>query len=76
LATAGTGDVLAGILGALIAANADAIKSGEVTLAEVALGAIEIHRLAALKLSAVGPIAALDLANAVQSVVGEILESK
>ena len=76
LATAGTGDVLAGILGALIAANADAFKSGEVTLAEVALGAIEIHRLAALKLSAVGPIAALDLANEVQSVVGEILESK
>lgn len=76
LATAGTGDVLAGILGALLAANVAAIKSGEITLAQVALGAMEIHGKAALKLRAVGPIAALDLANAVQSVVGEILESK
>jgi NAD(P)H-hydrate repair Nnr-like enzyme with NAD(P)H-hydrate dehydratase domain len=65
LATAGTGDVLAGILGALGAANPDADGM------ELAQLAVEIHSEAARRLALTGSIAALDLANEVREVVGE-----
>lgn len=73
LATAGTGDVLAGILGALTAATppADAEAFGA-----LAATAAVLHGRAAARASehhSGGPIAALDVADAVASVVGELL---
>lgn len=65
LATAGTGDVLAGIMGALAAINFDEVTSGNARLADIAEAAVSVHTRAADILAAKGPIAALDLANAV-----------
>jgi len=66
LATAGTGDVLGGIIGALLAVNA---HDPELDLVEVATLAISIHSEAAARASLDGPVAALDVAEAVRSVV-------
>ena len=66
LATAGTGDVLAGIIGALLAVNA---HDSELDLVDVATLAITIHSEAASRASQDGPVAALDVAEAVRSVV-------
>ena len=46
LATAGTGDVLAGIIGTVLAQNASRIDSGELTLAQVAATGVALHGLA------------------------------
>lgn len=73
LATAGTGDVLAGMIGALISANPGA------TLAEAAAAAAWLHSEAAALAAGVRdgvpghPIVALDVAEAVPAVVGEVL---
>ena len=74
LATAGTGDVLAGILGALLAANAEQILSGEFDLVEVCLFATELHARAAEIAAAKGPVSALDVAEAVREAVKECLD--
>jgi ADP-dependent NAD(P)H-hydrate dehydratase / NAD(P)H-hydrate epimerase len=63
LATAGTGDVLAGILAALTAANPEA--SGM----ELAAFAVELHAEAARVVAKDGPVLALDVAEAVRDVV-------
>src|SRR5690606_7052986 len=73
LATAGTGDVLAGILGALIAANPDA------PLHQVAAAGAWLHAEAAARAAGVTerspghPIVALDVAEALPGVVGDLL---
>lgn len=72
LASAGTGDVLAGILGALLAANFAEIISGELTVIQVSAAAVEVHARAAEIISVNGPVAALDIANSVRLVIGEI----
>lgn len=59
LATAGAGDVLAGVLGAALAARPDEDP------AVVAADAAVLHGWAATLASAGGPIAALDVAEAV-----------
>lgn len=63
LATAGTGDVLAGVLGALVAANpsADGV--------ELAKFAVELHAEAARVAAMAGPVSALDVAEALREVV-------
>ena len=66
LATAGTGDVLAGIMGALLAANHDDFDS-----LDIAQTAVLIHVEAARRLAQTGPIAALELADEVRHVVAE-----
>lgn len=66
LATAGTGDVLAGIMGAILAAH-----SQEFDALDVAQTAVLIHAEAAKRLAEHGPIAALDLAEAVRHIVAE-----
>jgi len=66
LATAGTGDVLAGIMGAILAAHHDDFDA-----LDVAQTAVLIHAEAARRLSKQGPIAALDLANEVRNVVAD-----
>ena len=73
LATAGTGDVLAGIIGALLAANAEQIISEKIDLIEVCLFAIQLHSRAAEIASQDGPVAALDVAEAVRLAVSEQL---
>jgi hydroxyethylthiazole kinase-like uncharacterized protein yjeF len=66
LATAGTGDVLAGIMGALLAANHDDFDS-----LDIAQTAVLIHAEAAKRLAETGPVAALDLAEEARHVVSE-----
>lgn len=71
LSTAGTGDVLAGILGALIAADAD-------DLAAAAASAAWVHGRAGSAASARhagGPLVALEVAEAAASVIGAVLAS-
>jgi NAD(P)H-hydrate repair Nnr-like enzyme with NAD(P)H-hydrate dehydratase domain len=63
LATAGTGDVLAGILGALVAANP------EVSGLSLAKFAVELHAEAGRVAADAGPLVALDVAEAVREVV-------
>lgn len=66
LATAGTGDVLAGIMGAILAAHHDDFDA-----LDVAQTAVLIHAEAARRLAEQGPIAALELANEVRNVVAK-----
>ncbi|MHA7987191.1 ADP-dependent NAD(P)H-hydrate dehydratase [Rathayibacter sp. CAU 1779] len=77
LATAGSGDVLGGILGALVATQADAVADGGAdALARLAATAAALHGAAAALASsrqAGGPIAALDVADAVSTAIGTAL---
>lgn len=73
LATAGTGDVLAGIIGALLAANAEQIISEEIDLIEVCLLAVSLHSRACELAAIDGPVVALDVAEAVRLAVREQL---
>jgi len=73
LATAGAGDVLSGILGALLASSADAIAKDSDVMAELAATASLVHGRAAALASQGGPITALAVANAVPAAVREIL---
>lgn len=73
LATAGSGDVLAGIIGALVAVNFGKLASREITLAKVALAGAMLHAKAGAMAAQDGPVAALDIAEAIRSVVGEYL---
>ena len=66
LATAGTGDALAGLLGALIAANPTE------DLFELAKFGVWLHAQAAFELAQTGPIAALDLAERLRFVVAKL----
>ena len=66
LATAGTGDALAGLFGALIAANPSE------DLFELAKFGIWLHAQAAFELAQTGPIAALDLAEHLRFVVAKL----
>jgi hydroxyethylthiazole kinase-like uncharacterized protein yjeF len=66
LATAGTGDVLAGIIGALLASN-----HSDFDTLDIAQAAVLIHAEAARRLAQGGPIAALDLAEEVRQVVAD-----
>jgi hydroxyethylthiazole kinase-like uncharacterized protein yjeF len=73
LATAGAGDALAGILGALVATHADEIDADDGMLARLAATAAVIHGLAATRASAGGPLTVLDLAAAVSPTIAELL---
>ncbi|GAB7192469.1 bifunctional ADP-dependent NAD(P)H-hydrate dehydratase/NAD(P)H-hydrate epimerase [Kineococcus sp. NUM-3379] len=65
LGTAGAGDVLAGILGALLAARADDVQAEPGIAGALAADAAVLHGRAATLASAGGPVAALDVAEAV-----------
>jgi hydroxyethylthiazole kinase-like uncharacterized protein yjeF len=73
LATAGTGDVLAGILGALVAANFSKLEGKELTLSQIAFAGANLQALAADLAAKSGPVVAMDVAEAIRVVVGEIL---
>lgn len=68
LATAGSGDVLAGIAGALLAQGLNAAHAGA--------SAAWIHAEAARRASKRGPIAALDIADALPRTIAEVLSPR
>ena len=72
-ATAGAGDALGGILGALLATHSDDIEADVETMATLAATGAVLHRLAAERASAGGPFTVLDLAYALPGVVAELL---
>jgi hydroxyethylthiazole kinase-like uncharacterized protein yjeF len=73
LATAGTGDALAGIIGALVATNADRVLADPSCLPSVAASGVLLHAAAGDAAAVHGPLAALDVAEAVRGVVGGLL---
>ena len=74
LATAGSGDVLAGILGALVATNAVEILNDYNHLAYVAASAAFIHNQAAEKASVGGPINAEAIIDAIAETITKLLK--
>lgn len=77
LATAGSGDVLGGVLGALVATHSRAVSEhGHAALAALAATAAALHGTAAVAASERndgGPITALEVAEAMPAVVGRVL---
>jgi hydroxyethylthiazole kinase-like uncharacterized protein yjeF len=74
LATAGSGDVLAGIIGALVATNYIEILNDPERLADVAATGAFIHNEAAKIASNGGPISASSLIDAIPAAVVKILK--
>ncbi|HEU4807074.1 MAG TPA: ADP/ATP-dependent (S)-NAD(P)H-hydrate dehydratase [Homoserinimonas sp.] len=75
LASAGTGDVLGGVLGALLATHSDAVLDDRALLPRLAASAAVIHAAAADLASSGGPLAALDLAGALPETVAHLLRA-
>ena len=73
LATAGTGDVLAGILGALVATQATKIAEQPDFLSAIAATGSLIHAKAAELASNGGPITAMGVAHAIPKVMSDLL---
>ena len=73
MATAGTGDVLAGILGALVATHADAIAHDPEVLGPIAATAAFIHAQAGARASGGGPLVSLEVAEAIPAVIASLL---
>ena len=73
LATAGSGDVLAGIIGALVATNYIEILNDSHRLAEVAATGAFIHNQAAVAASKGGPINAPAIVAAIPGVIAKLL---
>ena len=73
LATAGTGDVLAGILGALVATNYIEILNDKEHLADLAASAAYLHNSAALLASRGSPITASQVLDYIPAAIGKIL---
>lgn len=72
LATAGTGDALAGILGAFVATHSAAVMEDDGVLARLAATAVLVHGLAAQKAGSGGPFTVLGLNEAIPSVIVEL----
>jgi hydroxyethylthiazole kinase-like uncharacterized protein yjeF len=77
LATAGSGDVLGGVLGALLATHAGEIAGSSASvLPALAATAAFVHGRAGERASDGGPIAALDIAEALPATVRELLAGR
>jgi NAD(P)H-hydrate repair Nnr-like enzyme with NAD(P)H-hydrate dehydratase domain len=72
-ATAGAGDALGGILGALVATHASDVARDGALLAKLAATASVIHGLAAERASGGGPFVVLELAEAIPAVIASLL---
>ena len=73
LATAGAGDVLTGLLGALLAAHSPAAVKDPGLPALLAASASLLHGRAAHRANPGGPVAALDVAQALPATIAELL---
>jgi ADP-dependent NAD(P)H-hydrate dehydratase / NAD(P)H-hydrate epimerase len=73
LATAGAGDALGGLLGALVATHAADIAKDPSLLARLAASASVIHGLAGERASAGGPLTILDLATEISATIAALL---
>ncbi|GAB2824387.1 hypothetical protein GCM10027022_13570 [Alpinimonas psychrophila] len=73
LATAGTGDVLAGVLGALVATHAEQVLKDPEILGPLAATAAFLHGVAAGRAANGGPIVALDVAEALPTTIAATL---
>ncbi|MGV8913629.1 MAG: ADP-dependent NAD(P)H-hydrate dehydratase [Rhodoglobus sp.] len=73
LATAGAGDVLGGILGALVATHSDEVLADPSLLVGLAATASFLHGVAAQRASAGGPFTILDLCEHVPAVISELV---
>ncbi|WP_271176307.1 ADP-dependent NAD(P)H-hydrate dehydratase [Leifsonia poae] len=77
LATAGSGDVLGGVLGALLATHAREIAASSASaVPALAATAAFVHGRAGERASQGGPIAALDIAEALPATVRELLAGR
>ncbi len=76
LATAGAGDALAGILGALIATHGTDVAADPTTLARLAATAAVLHGLAAQRASGGGPFTIMDLAAALPATIASLLTER
>jgi hydroxyethylthiazole kinase-like uncharacterized protein yjeF len=74
LATAGAGDALAGILGALVATHGDAVVDDPALLGRLAASAAVIHGLAAQRASAGGPFTVLDLCRELGPTIAQLVK--
>lgn len=76
LATAGSGDVLGGVLGALMATHAREVdEGGHAALAALGATAAWLHGRAGERASDGGPIVALDIAGSLSGVVRDLVRS-
>lgn len=73
LATAGAGDALGGILGALVATHSDSVLSDPGLLVGLAATASYVHGTAAQRASAGGPLTILDLCAHVPAVIAQLV---
>ena len=73
LATAGAGDALGGVLGALVATHADEVADDPEALARLAATAAVVHGLAAARASGGGPLTVLGLVHALPATIAEML---
>jgi NAD(P)H-hydrate repair Nnr-like enzyme with NAD(P)H-hydrate dehydratase domain len=76
LATAGAGDALGGIVGALVATHAAEVARDSGALARLAATASVIHGLAARRAGAGGPFTVLELARSVSTVITVLLDER
>ncbi len=76
LATAGAGDALGGILGALVATHARAIALDSALLARLGATASVIHGLAASRASGGGPLTILALIDALPATIAALLHPR
>lgn len=74
LATAGSGDVLAGIIGALIATNEIEILNNPSKLADIAAAGAFIHNQAATAASGGGPISAPLIVGEIQKTIAKLMK--
>jgi len=72
-ATAGSGDVLGGIVGALVATHSEEVLQDATRLVDLAATGAYIHAWAAAEAAASGPITALDIARATGGVVRRLV---
>ena len=73
LATAGAGDVLAGVLGSLLAARADDVRAAPALVAELASAAALVCGLAADAANPGGPVSASEVARSLPSSIAALL---
>ena len=76
LATAGAGDALAGILGALVATHAAAGPLDLAHLARLGAAAAVVHGLAAQRASAGGPVTVLDVCAALPATIAALVRGR